>query len=165
MKIENGFKARQNTIRMNIVNALTSLFSLQMGEFRFWRTTDCLDMLYSDSPFPTNEGCYFENPGAPYGLLMLPPHNEEALDEYWGYPVSDGNLSATWHMKPTDVLVLAGRTPPPPAATLGLPTTYTLVTFRTTGVPPRPIAFGTVRSATGARYSPRSMTRSTSTEG
>ena len=113
MKIENGFKARRNTIRMNIVNALTSLFSLQMGEFRFWRTTDCLDILYSDSPFPTNEGCYFENPGAPYGLLMLPPHNEEALDEYWGYPVSDGNLSATWHMKPTDVLVLAGRTPPP----------------------------------------------------
>ena len=98
---------------MNLARALASLFSVQYGRFRFWRTIDCLDILYRTSPFPTNEGCYFENPGAPYGLLMLPPHDGEALDEYWGYPVSDGNLSATWHMNPNDVVVLVGRTPPP----------------------------------------------------
>lgn len=98
---------------MSLGTALASLFSIQFGGFRFWQAIDCLDILYRASPFPTNEGCYFENPGAPYGLLMLPPHDDEPLDEYWGYPVSDGNLSATWHMKPNDVIVIVGRTPPP----------------------------------------------------
>ena len=98
---------------MNIARALSTLFSVQYGRFRFWHTIDCVDILYQTSPFPTSEGCYFENPGAPYGLLMLPPHEDEVPDEYWGYPVSDGDLSATWHMKPNDVLVLVGRTPPP----------------------------------------------------
>jgi len=98
---------------MNITQLLSSAFSVQMGEFRFWRTADCLDILHSTSPFPISEGCYFENPGAPYGLVLLPPHENEIIDEYWGFPVSEGGLSATWHLKETDVLILAGRTPPP----------------------------------------------------
>jgi hypothetical protein len=97
---------------MSITRALTSLFSVQYGRFRFWQTIDCADILYQSSPFPTQKGCYFNNPGAPYGLLLLPPHDDEIPDEYWGYPVSDGELSATWHMKSNDVVVLVGRTPP-----------------------------------------------------
>lgn len=86
--------------------------NIQQGKFRFWQKSDCLNILHQQSPFPFNEGCYFENPDAPYGLIMLPPHKNETFDEYYGYPVSDGNLSATWHLQPHEAIVLIGRTPP-----------------------------------------------------
>ena len=85
--------------------------NIQEGKFRFWKTLDCLDILYSSSPFPISEGCYFENPDAPHGLIMLPPHVDELPDKYFGYPISDNNYSATWHMKENDVIILLGIPP------------------------------------------------------
>ena len=86
--------------------------NIQKGKFRFWQTSDCLTILYKDSPFYVNDGCYFQNPDAPYGLILLPPHHDEIIDDYYGFPVSDGNLSATWHMKKNEVIILFGKTPP-----------------------------------------------------
>ena len=83
------------------------------GYFRFWQTTDCLSILWEDSPFNTYEGCYFQNPNAPYGLMLFPPHEEEVIDKYYGFPISDVNqFTGTWHLKETDVIVLLGLTPP-----------------------------------------------------
>ena len=39
--------------------------------------------------------------------------SDEAQDAYSGYPLVDkAGRSATWHLKPGDVIVLTGRTPP-----------------------------------------------------
>lgn len=98
---------------MSSLNLIKNNFkNIQKGKFRFWKSTDCLDILYSQTPFQYSEGCYFENPDAPYGLILLPPHVDEEKDAYFGYPVSDKNMSATWHMKENDVIVLVGATPP-----------------------------------------------------
>ena len=83
------------------------------GYFRFWQTTDCLSILWEDNPFNTYEGCYFQNPNAPYGLMLFPPHEGEVIDKYYGFPISDpNNFTGTWHLKDTDVIVLLGMTPP-----------------------------------------------------
>ena len=83
------------------------------GSFRFWQTTDCLSILYEKSPFESYFGCYLQNPGAPYGLMLFPPHTDETIDEYYGFPIEDENqYTGTWHLKPNDVIVLLGLTPP-----------------------------------------------------
>ena len=102
--------ASQKLIKSNTVK--TKFKNIQKGKFRFWQTTDCLSILYENSPFVIREGCYFQNPQAPYGLILLPPHKNEVIDRYYGFPVSDGNLSATWHMKSNEVIILLGKTPP-----------------------------------------------------
>ena len=86
--------------------------NIQEGKFRFWQTTDCLNILYESSPFNQYYGCYFQNPNAPYGLMLFPPHKNETIDDYYGFPIQDGNLTGTWHLKNNDVIVLLGRTPP-----------------------------------------------------
>jgi len=90
---------------------------IQEGKFRFWQTTDCLSILWKDSPFVSYEGCYFQNPDAPYGLMLFPPHEGETIDKYYGFPISEsdpdlGNLTGTWHLDEGDVIVLLGMTPP-----------------------------------------------------
>ena len=87
--------------------------NLVEGTFRFWQTTDCLSILYEDSPFEVYFGCYLQNPGAPYGLMLFPPHENETIDKYYGFPIEDANqFTGTWHLKPNDVIVLIGLTPP-----------------------------------------------------
>jgi len=87
--------------------------NIQEGYFRFWQTTDCLSILWEDSPFVSYEGCYFQNPNAPYGLMLFPPHEGEVLDKYYGFPVSgSNNFTGTWHLNEGDVIVLLGMTPP-----------------------------------------------------
>ena len=86
--------------------------SYQHGKFRFWKTTDCLSILHKPSPFTTYDGCYLQNPDAPYGLIMLPPHKDEMIDKYFGFPVLEGDLSATWHLNPNEAILLLGITPP-----------------------------------------------------
>ena len=85
---------------------------IQEGKFRFWQTTDCLSILYQSSPFSQYYGCYFQNPNAPYGLMLFPPHENEIIDKYYGFPIQDGNLTGTWHLKENEVIVLLGMTPP-----------------------------------------------------
>ena len=97
--------SNQSVIKDNFRN-------IQEGKFRFWQTTDCLDILYKSSPFSQYYGCYFQNPNEPYGLMLFPPHPDEEIDKYYGFPISDGNLTGTWKMNPGDVIVLLGRTPP-----------------------------------------------------
>ena len=83
------------------------------GSFRFWQTTDCLNILYEKSPFNSYFGCYLQNPGAPYGLMLFPPHTDETIDQYYGFPIEDENeFTGTWHLKANDVIVLLGLTPP-----------------------------------------------------
>ena len=67
--------------------------SIVDGVFRFWQKTDCMAIVAEPSPFNQSNGCYLNNPDAPYGLLLLPPHENEVLDEFYGFPVADGNLS------------------------------------------------------------------------
>ena len=85
---------------------------IQEGKFRFWQTSDCLSILYESSPFSQYYGCYFQNPDAPYGLMLFPPHKDEIIDKYYGFPIQDGNLTGTWHLKENEVIVLLGKTPP-----------------------------------------------------
>ena len=99
-----------NLVKSSVVN--TYFNNIVEGKFRFWQTTDCLNILYEKTPFEIRDGCYFQNPDAPYGLILLPPHYNETIDDYYGFPVSDGNLSATWHMKNNEVIILIGITPP-----------------------------------------------------
>lgn len=87
--------------------------NIQDGKFRFWQTTDCLSILYQDSPFTQYDGCYFQNPDAPYGLMLFPPHVDEVPDKYYGFPILDkDNFTGTWHMKINEAIVLLGLTPP-----------------------------------------------------
>ena len=86
--------------------------NIQNGKFKFWQTIDCLDILYKKSPFYQYYGCYFQNPNEPYGLMMFPPHYNENIDKYYGFPVSEGNYTGTWKMNKGDVIILLGLTPP-----------------------------------------------------
>jgi hypothetical protein len=87
--------------------------NLQNGSFQFFLTTDCLQIITEPSPFGIHGTCWAQNPDAPYGLMMLPMHNGEVADEYTGYPLSTKNgLSATWHLRKNDVIILLGHTPP-----------------------------------------------------
>ena len=93
-----------------VTNYFTELVE---GTFRFWQTTDCLSILYEKSPFQAYFGCYLQNPGAPYGLMLFPPHINETIDTYYGFPIEDSNqFTGTWHLHPDDVIVLIGLTPP-----------------------------------------------------
>ena len=95
-----------NTIRNNFKN-------IQDGKFRFWQTTDCLSILYEDSPFIHYDGCYFQNPDAPYGLMLFQLHEGEVTDKYYGFPISDNdNFTGTWHMRENEAIILLGLTPP-----------------------------------------------------
>ena len=58
----------------NIANILPDMDSIQNnfnnitnGNFRFFEKSDCLNILFEDSPFDTYDGCYLQNPDAPYG--------------------------------------------------------------------------------------------------
>ena len=87
--------------------------NIQDGKFRFWQTTDCLSILFEDSPFTHYDGCYFQNPDAPYGLMLFPLHEGEVADKYYGFPINDNdNFTGTWHMKENEAIVLIGTTPP-----------------------------------------------------
>ena len=105
-----------NDVADQLPNALSissQFTNIIEGYFRFWQTTDCLSILWEDSPFVTYDGCYFQNPDAPYGLMLFPPHEGEIIDKYYGFPISDANnFTGTWHLKDTDVIVLLGMTPP-----------------------------------------------------
>ena len=93
-----------------VVNNFTEIVE---GNFRFWQTTDCLNILYETSPFLSYFGCYLQNPGAPYGLMLFPPHTNETIDKYYGFPIEDTNqYTGTWHLKSNDVIILLGLTPP-----------------------------------------------------
>jgi hypothetical protein len=86
---------------------------IEEGYFRFWQTTDCLSILYKTSPFNMSYGCYLQNPNAPYGLMLFPPHHDEVIDKYYGFPLLDeNNFTGTWHLKSEDVIILLGMTPP-----------------------------------------------------
>lgn len=90
------------------------------GTFAFWRAR--CDVFTFSSPeyvhkfldtYSNTGTCWAQNPDAPYGLIMLPPHTTEEIDSYTGYPVVDEQgMSATWKLKESDVIVLMGRTPP-----------------------------------------------------
>ena len=98
---------------LNSSIVLNNFTELVEGNFRFWQTTDCLNILYENSPFLSYFGCYLQNPGAPYGLMLFPPHTNETIDQYYGFPIEDTNqFSATWHLKPNDIIILLGLTPP-----------------------------------------------------
>lgn len=87
--------------------------NIQEGKFRFWQTTDCLNILYEDSPFTHYDGCYFQNPDAPYGLMLFPLHEGEIADKYYGFPIIDNdNYTGTWHMRKNEAIILLGITPP-----------------------------------------------------
>ena len=113
------FLAKVNAFDYNyIADILPSIVgnnseNIQNGTFRFWQTTDCLSILYEDSPFLNYDGCYFQNPDAPYGLMLFPPHIDETPDKYYGFPINDdNNFTGTWHMKDNEAIVLLGMTPP-----------------------------------------------------
>ena len=105
-----------NSAANNLLNTSTVLnkfTEVVEGTFRFWQTTDCLNILYETSPFQSYIGCYLQKPGAPYGLMLFPPHTNETIDEYYGFPIEDTNqFTGTWHLKPRDVIILLGLTPP-----------------------------------------------------
>ena len=44
--------------------------------------------------------------------MLFPPHEGEIIDQYYGFPIQDGNLTGTWHLKENEVIVLLGMTPP-----------------------------------------------------
>lgn len=109
----NTFDYQQVAKKLPLVPQIKNNFlPLQEGKFRFWQTTDCLSILYQNSPFSQYYGCYFQNPDAPYGLMLFPPHEDEIIDQYYGFPIHDGNLTGTWHLKENEVIVLLGVTPP-----------------------------------------------------
>jgi hypothetical protein len=101
-----------SNILPTVPEIVNNFLPLQEGKFRFWQTTDCLSILYENSPFSQYYGCYFQNPNAPYGLMLFPPHEQETIDQYYGFPIQDGNLTGTWHLKKNEVIVLLGMTPP-----------------------------------------------------
>ena len=43
---------------------------------------------------------------------MLPPHKNELIDKYYGFPVLENDLSATWHLNPNEAILILGMTPP-----------------------------------------------------
>ena len=97
----------------NITTIKNNFENIQNGKFRFWQTTDCLSILYEKSPFINYDGCYFQNPDAPYGLMLFPPHVDEIPDNYYGFPINDSdNFTGTWHMKANEAIILLGTTPP-----------------------------------------------------
>ena len=111
----NSYDFDYNNVANNFISSdiiQDNFENVQEGKFRFWLTTDCLNILYEDSPFLMYDGCYFQNPDAPYGLMLFPPHVDEEIDEYYGFPINDGNLTGTWHLKENDAIVLIGITPP-----------------------------------------------------
>ena len=45
--------------------------------------------------------------------MLFPPHHDEVMDKYYGFPLLDeNNFTATWHLKSEDVIILLGMTPP-----------------------------------------------------
>jgi hypothetical protein len=97
----------------NMTTIKNNFKNIQNGKFKFWQTTDCLSILYEESPFAHYDGCYFQNPDAPYGLILFPLHKNEIQDKYFGFPILDSdNYSATWHMKKNEAIILLGVTPP-----------------------------------------------------
>jgi hypothetical protein len=106
--IERSFAVLPNTATVS-----KSFTNLQNGTSQFFLTLDCLHIITEPSPFGINGTCWAQNPDAPYGLIMLPTHEEEVEDKYTGYPVvNKDNQASTWHLREGDVIVLMGYTPP-----------------------------------------------------
>lgn len=71
------------------------------GRMAFFRVEDC-------AALPT---CYGNNPSSPYGLYLLPPAPDEAIDATTP-PLSDSTARSTFRLGADEAIVFLGRTPP-----------------------------------------------------
>ena len=75
--------------------------SVTRGHVGWFLAEDCAEL----------DDCYANNPASPYGLVYLPPADDEVLTEVPPFFV-DGDARASWRLDTEEAVVLVGRTPP-----------------------------------------------------
>jgi hypothetical protein len=84
-------------------------FAVARGYWTLWGVNDC------QYPIQTIGYCYGNNPTAPYVLAVVPPWNDEYLDQRFHHIMNEPrrNMSATYRLDQREALVIVAQLPPP----------------------------------------------------
>jgi hypothetical protein len=84
-------------------------FAVARGYWTLWGVDDC------KYPLQTLGYCYGNNPTAPYVLAVVPPWNDEYVDQKFHHILNEPqrNMSATYRLDRREALVIVAQLPPP----------------------------------------------------
>jgi hypothetical protein len=84
-------------------------FAVARGYWTLWGVDDC------KYPLQTLGYCYGNNPTAPYVLAVVPPWNDEYVDQKFHHILNEPqrNMSATYRLDKHEALVIVAQLPPP----------------------------------------------------
>jgi hypothetical protein len=84
-------------------------FAVAGGYWTLWGATDCR------YPIQTLGYCYGNNPTAPYVLAVVPPWNDEYVDQRFHHILTQAqrNMSATYRLDQREALLILAQLPPP----------------------------------------------------
>ena len=101
--------ALEQTVGQLRTDLETKGFAVARGYFTLWGVDDC------KYPIQSVGYCYGNNPTAPYVLAMVPPWNDEYVDQRFHHLLNEPlrNMTAIHRLDPREALVIVAQLPPP----------------------------------------------------